>query len=283
MGRSTRVDHRGGIYHVIARGNNKEFIFHDNKDKGYFINILKKSCEIKGCRIYGYVLMDNHYHILFQTMDKKMQEIMHKINNMYSKYFNLKYERVGHVFQGRYKSSIIQDEFYMYNVLKYIHQNPIKAGMCKKIQNYEWSSDKYYRKQIVGFVDTSLIMNMLSSDLNDTYKVYGKFMDQYKDESYENEEPVGDEAFRTLYSSREKAVCIRRTLDEILIDTKLTIDEFNQIKAGNKKRILTQYKLIYIKDARESRYTYAEISSNINISRNSAKELLNRYRKDTKI
>jgi hypothetical protein len=216
-------------------------------------------------------------------MDKKMQEVMHKINNMYSKYFNLKYERVGHVFQGRYKSSIIQDEFYMYNVLKYIHQNPIKAGLCKKIQDYVWSSDRYYRKKIVGFVDTSLIMNMLSSNLNNTYKDYSKFMDQCDDESYEDEEPVGDAAFKTLYSSREKVIYIRKTLDEILIDTKVTIDEFNEIKAGNKKRILTQYKLIYIRDARESGYTYDEISSNINISRNSAKELLNRYRKDTKI
>jgi REP element-mobilizing transposase RayT len=283
MGRSTRADHRGGIFHVIARGNNKEFIFHDNKDKGYFINILKKSCEVMGCRVYGYVLMDNHYHILIQTMDKKMQEVMHKINNMYSKYFNLKYERVGHVFQGRYKSSIIQDEFYMYNVLKYIHRNPIEAGLCMKIQDYVWSSDRYYRKQITDFVDTSLIMNMLSSNLNGTYKGYSEFMDQYDDESYEDEEPVGDEAFKTLYSSREKAIYIRKTLDEILIDTKVTIDEFNEIKVGNKKRILTQYKLIYISAARESGYTYDEISSNINISRNSAKELLNRYRKDTKI
>ena len=136
MGRPTRADHEGGIFHVIARGNNKEFIFRDSKDKGYFIKILKKNCETMGYRVYGYVLMGNHYHILIQTMDKKMQEIMHKINNTYSKYFNLKYERVGHVFQERYKSSIIQDEVYMYNVLKYIHQNPVEAGICMKIQDY---------------------------------------------------------------------------------------------------------------------------------------------------
>ena len=172
MGRPTRADHRGGIFHVIARGNNKEYIFRDGKDKGYFISILKKNCETMVCKIYGFVLMNNHYHILIQTMDKKMQEIMHKVNTIYSKYYNLRYERVGHVFQERYKSSIIQDEYYMYNVLRYIHHNPVKAGICDKVLDYEWCSDKYYRKQIDEFVDTSLIMNMLSSHISDARQKY---------------------------------------------------------------------------------------------------------------
>lgn len=283
MGRSTRADHTGGIFHVIARGNNKEFIFQDDSDKRYFIKIFQKSCETMGCRVYGYVLMDNHYHFLIQTMDKKMQEVMHRINNTYSKYFNLKYERVGHVFQERYKSSIIQDEYYMYNVLKYIHQNPVEAGLCKKIQDYAWSSDKYYRRQIVGFVDTSLILNMLSSDLNDAYRKYVNFIDKYNDESYEDVDIVGDEAFRILYSSRKKAVQTRKSLDEILLNTGLSNDEFNRIKEGSKSRDLTQFKLLYIKEALENKYTYTEISSNISVSRSSAKELLKRYRNNTKI
>jgi REP element-mobilizing transposase RayT len=104
MGRNWREEYRGGIYHVIARGNNKEYIFKEDIDKGYFIKLLKDNCSVMGYQIFGYVLMDNHYHIAIQPMNKKFREIMHQINNKYSKYFNYKYKRVGHVFQRRYKS-----------------------------------------------------------------------------------------------------------------------------------------------------------------------------------
>ena len=87
MGRVWREEYQGGIYHVIARGNNKEYIFKESIDKGYFIKLLKQSIEGMNYRIFGYVLMDNHYHILIQTMDKKLQEVMHQINNKYSKPF----------------------------------------------------------------------------------------------------------------------------------------------------------------------------------------------------
>jgi REP element-mobilizing transposase RayT len=278
VGRSTRADHRGGIYHVIARGNNKEFIFHDDKDKGYFLSILKKSCEAMGCKVYGYVLMNNHYHILMQTMDKMLQEIMHKINNQYSKYFNLKYERVGHVFQGRYKSSIIQDETYMYNVLRYIHQNPIKAGFCEKVQDYDWCSDKYYRSHINSFIDISLIMEMLSRDSKEARKKYSEFMSEYNDENYDEMGIVGDEAFKILYDSRKKQVPSKKSLGDILLETGLNIDELNLIKEGSKKRSLTPYKIKYIRNALENKYSFAEIGAYIHVSGSAIQEILERYR-----
>jgi REP element-mobilizing transposase RayT len=86
MGRPWREEYKGGIYHVIARGNNKEYIFKESIDKGYLIKQLKECSAAMGCRVYGYVLMDNHYHLIVQTLDKKLQEIMHQINNKYSKY-----------------------------------------------------------------------------------------------------------------------------------------------------------------------------------------------------
>lgn len=283
MGRPTRTDHRGGIYHVIARGNNKEFIFIDQKDKGYFVSVLKKSAENMGCRVYGYVLMDNHYHLLLQTMDKMLQEIMHVINNKYSKYFNLKYERVGHVFQGRYKSSIIQDEVYMFNVLRYIHQNPIKAGLCSRIKQYPWSSDKYYRSTITSFVDTSLIMNMLAYDEVVARKKYISFVDNDNDENYDDVDIIGDEAFKVLYASREKQIQGRKELDEILIKTGLSAEEFNLIKIGSKKRSLTEFKVNYIKSALENNYSFTEIGININVTYKAVQEILERYRNYTKM
>ncbi|OGO79461.1 MAG: hypothetical protein A2Y23_07095 [Clostridiales bacterium GWB2_37_7] len=81
MGRAWREEYSGGIYHVIARGNNKEYIFKESVDKSYFIKLLKENMEGMSYRIYGYVLMDNHYHIILQVFEKKRQKIMHQINN----------------------------------------------------------------------------------------------------------------------------------------------------------------------------------------------------------
>ena len=112
MGRDIRMEYKGGLYHVIARGNNKEYIFKESIDKGYFIKQIikqiKKASQCMGFKLFGYVLMDNHYHLMIQTMDKRLQDIMHQINNIYSKYFNYKYKRVGHVFQSRYKAILVQ-------------------------------------------------------------------------------------------------------------------------------------------------------------------------------
>jgi REP element-mobilizing transposase RayT len=90
LGKSWREEYYGGIYHVMARGNNKEYIFKERIDKGYFIKIIKESMKGMNYRLYGYVLMDNHYHLLLQVFDKKLQEIMHQINNKYSKCCNYK-------------------------------------------------------------------------------------------------------------------------------------------------------------------------------------------------
>ncbi|MCQ1530253.1 transposase [Lutispora saccharofermentans] len=120
MARALREEYIGGIYHVIARGNNKEYIFKESIDKGYFIKQLKEYSKIMGYTIYGFALMDNHYHLIIQTMDKRLQEAMHRINNKYSKYFNNKYNRVGHVFQGKYKAVPVQDERYILKLLRYI-------------------------------------------------------------------------------------------------------------------------------------------------------------------
>jgi len=93
------------------------------------IKLLKEHYITMGYTVYGYVLMDNHYHLVIQTFDKKLQEIMHQINNKYSKYFNNKYKRVGHVFRGRYKAILVQDERYILKLIRYIHKNPARAGI----------------------------------------------------------------------------------------------------------------------------------------------------------
>lgn len=276
MGRPWREEYKSGIYHVIARGNNKEYIFKESVDKGYFIKLLKEYAMAMGYKIYGYVLMDNHYHIIIQTMDKKLQEIMHQINNKYSKYFNYKYERVGHVFQGRYKAVLVQDERYMMYLLRYVHQNPVHAGMCKAVEEYKWSSDIYYRKEIRSFVETGTIMEMLSSNEVESRKKYKEFMNEEEMADYDKMNIIGDEAYQVLCISRKKERQ-RERLDEILANTVISNEDYYLIKQGSRKRVLTEYKLKFIKEAIKQHYTYQEIGQSIRISGNAVKDTINRY------
>ena len=198
MARDWRMEYKGGFYHVIARGNNKEYIFKNDVDKDYLIKQIKEYKEGMGFRIYGYVLMDNHYHFIIQTMDKKLQEIMHGINNKYSKYFNNKYKRVGHVFQSRYKAILIQDERYLISLIRYLHRNPIRAKMCEKVENYEWSSDVFYRKNIAGFIEINIILEMLSQDRAQAIKLYREYMELEEDEEVKKWD-TGDGSFCPVF------------------------------------------------------------------------------------
>ncbi len=276
MGRPMREEYRGGIYHVIARGNNKEYIFKESIDKGYFIKLLKEYGIAMGYKIYGYVLMDNHYHIIIQTMDKKLQAIMHQINNKYSKYFNYKYERVGHIFQGRYKAVLVQDERYMMYLLRYVHQNPVQAGMCKVVEEYKWSSDIYYRKGIRSFLETGAIMEMFGSNYIESKKKYEELMREEDTVDYDKLNIIGDEAYQVLCASRKKEIQ-RERLDEILVNAVKSNEYYYLIKQGSRKRILTEYKLKYIKEAIKQHYTYQEIGQSISVSGNAVKDMINRY------
>lgn len=276
MGRPWREEYRGGIYHVIARGNNKEYIFKESIDKGYFIKLLKEYDLAMGYTIYGYVLMDNHYHIIIQTLDKKLQAIMHQINNKYSKYFNYKYERVGHVYQGRYKAVLIQDERYLIQVLRYIHQNPLRAGLCRKVQEYKWSSDIYYRKQIDSFINTKVVMDMLGKDINKAKERYIELMNEEELEDYSNLQSIGDDAYQIMCTSRRRIIQ-RKRLDEILAEACATMEEYELIKEGSRRRNLTPYKLQFVRAALELHYGYSEIGDKINMSASAVLDMLNRY------
>lgn len=276
MARAWREEYKGGIYHVIARGNNKEYIFKESIDKGYFIKQLKECSATMGYRVYGYVLMDNHYHIIIQTLDKKLPEIMHQINNKYSKYFNGKYKRVGHVFQGRYKAILVQDERYMLKLLRYVHQNPVRVGISKSVEGYKWSSDIYYRKNINSFVNTEVIFEMLDKQIIRAMQKYMEFMNEPEEENYSRLEAIGDEAYIALCSSRTEEKQ-RKRLDEILFDTGVTLTGYEQIKAGLRKRTLTEYKLRYAIGAIKQHYTLKEIGEHIGMTAVSVKNMLDRY------
>ena len=162
MARIKRTVSRTNTYHIMLRGNNKQLLFEDIDDYRYFINRLKHYKDVCGCQIYAYCLMDNHVHILIKSGPEGIGYFVKRLSNSYVYYFNNKYKRIGHLFQGRFKSEPVESEAYFLTVLRYIHQNPVKAGIVRKCEDYIFSSYKeYLGKPFI--TNTSLCSYLLST------------------------------------------------------------------------------------------------------------------------
>ena len=152
MPRQARKKSETGIYHIMLRGINQQQIFEDSEDFSKFLQVLKDCKAISEFEIYAYCLMGNHIHLLIQEIKEPIEQIMKRIATRFVYWYNIKYQRVGHLFQDRFKSEPVEDDAYFLTVLRYIHQNPIKAGICKKPQDYQHSS---YNE----FLDISYLIN----------------------------------------------------------------------------------------------------------------------------
>ncbi|WP_058309141.1 transposase [Gracilibacillus massiliensis] len=144
MPRKARTKSSTGVYHIILRGINKQTIFEDEEDKRKFIKTLAKYKEISGFELYGYCLMDNHVHLLLKEIRESLATILKRISSSYVYWYNEKYERIGHLFQDRYKSENVENDTYFLTVLRYIHQNPLKAGLVKSVWDSNWTSIHEY-------------------------------------------------------------------------------------------------------------------------------------------
>ena len=129
MPRKARAKSKTGIYHIILRGINRQKIFNDNEDKKRLLETLLRYKEKSKYQIYAYCLMDNHIHLLLKEGEEPLAQIMRRIGGSYVYWYNHKYERVGNLFQDRFKSEVVEDDTYFLTVLRYIHQNPAKAGI----------------------------------------------------------------------------------------------------------------------------------------------------------
>lgn len=144
MPRSARERSESGLYHVMVRGINRDVIFVHPDDKLRYLDILAKVKGRSECRIYAYCLMNNHLHLLLGEGIEGLGETMKRLGSSYAQWFNLKYERVGHLFQDRFLSEPVESDDYLLMAIRYIHQNPVKAGLVKDCGDYVWSSYRAY-------------------------------------------------------------------------------------------------------------------------------------------
>lgn len=143
MPRFPRSYIKTSFFHVITQGINKQYIFDQSEDIKYYIKIMYELLKEHNIKIIAYCIMNNHVHILIKTeIVKELSKYMQCLNTRYAKYYNKKYNRVGYVFRDRYKSEGIYSEEHLYNCIQYIYNNPVKAGICLKAEEYPYSNYK---------------------------------------------------------------------------------------------------------------------------------------------
>jgi len=163
MARPYRLQGENCFYHITSRGDDRKKIFISNYDFQQFLKYLCQAKEKYDFYLYAYVLMDNHYHLLLETKQPNLSRIMHYLNSAYTTYYNLKRNRCGHVFQGRYKSILVDKDNYLLELTRYIHLNPVRAKMVQQPEEYKWSSYQgYLKKAGDGHIDKEQIKKDLS-------------------------------------------------------------------------------------------------------------------------
>ena len=162
MPRQARKKSESGIYHVMLRGINQQQIFEDSEDCDKFIQILQECKAVSGFKLFAYCLMGNHIHLLIKPEKEPLEQVFKRIGGRYVYWYNVKYQRVGHLFQDRFKSEPVEDDSYFLTVIRYIHQNPVKAGLCKNIKDYKYSSYAEYVSNS-WIIDTDFVFDMISN------------------------------------------------------------------------------------------------------------------------
>ncbi|MBQ6509090.1 MAG: transposase [Flexilinea sp.] len=188
MARLPRKHSESGYSHIIIRGNGKQILFEEREDHVFFLSILKRYSKETSVIICAYCLMENHVHLLVYDPNDQLSLFMKKLGVSYSGYFNHKYDRVGHVFQGRYISEPVESESYLLTVFRYILNNPHKAGICPAAE-YEWNSYKLYGSKN-SFVDTGIFQELIGGWNSYSAFIAGENDDQcleYEDHRHDDE------------------------------------------------------------------------------------------------
>lgn len=185
MSRPLRIEYPDAWYHVMNRGRRSEKVFFDKDDYQAFIQVLIESTEMWNLHISAYCLMPNHYHLLVQTPDANISRCMRHINGVYTQRFNSRHRSEGQLFRGRYKAILVSADDYLLRLVRYIHRNPVKAGLAEKPEDYVWSSHKAYLSVAKKWewLNKVFIYSLLTENKKQQISRYRRFMTAGVDEA----------------------------------------------------------------------------------------------------
>jgi putative transposase len=178
VARPLRIEYPNAFYHITSRGNERRAIFTSKGDYERLLGYFESATERYGARIHCFCLMPNHYHLFLETPRANLQRILHHLNTSYTNYFNAKTERVGHLFQGRYRAILVEKDTYALELSRYIHLNPVRAHLVKEPSQYPWSSYLAYveGKGRWGWLERKFILGQLSSNEREARRRYQVFV-----------------------------------------------------------------------------------------------------------
>jgi len=174
LSRDARVRSKSRIYHIMLRGINRQDVFEDDEDVERLLETISKYKEVSKFEIFAYCIMSNHIHLLVREKEESVSNAIKRISSSYVFWYNKKYERCGHLFQERFKSEAVESDEYFLTVLRYIHQNPIKAGIAKNILDYRWSSYREYIEKAL-IIDIDFALEMLLPDRKKVVELFRNF------------------------------------------------------------------------------------------------------------
>ena len=203
MPRKARVEFPGAFYHVIARGNQRQDVFRDDADRLFYLARLEFYRKRYGFRLYAFVLMSNHVHLLIETGDSHLSKIMQGLQFTYTQHYNRRYRTIGHLFQGRYKAILCDRDAYLLELVRYLHLNPARLRRPVDPWKYPWSSHPaYLGNNCPVEVETSLVLGQFGSKAKQARRAYLRFMEEgmglgHVDQYYEvvDQRFLGDEGF----------------------------------------------------------------------------------------
>ncbi len=177
MARQLRIAFESAFYHVTSRGNTRQPIFFDDKDRERFIEVLKRAKERYAYLLHAYALMDNHYHLLLETPRANLSRIMQTINTSYTVYVNKRHDRTGHLFQGRFKAIVVEKDAYLLELSRYIHLNPVRAGLVLQPEAYRWTSyTSFIEPTEEGLVERAATLSYFGTGLQRARERYQAFV-----------------------------------------------------------------------------------------------------------
>ena len=251
MARPLRIEYADAFYHVTSRGNEQKDVFKSQKDREKFLEYLGSTTKRYGAVIHAYCLMSNHYHLLLETPDENLSQIMRHINGAYTTYFNVKRKRAGHLFQGRYKAILVEADEYATELSRYIHLNPVRAGMTARPEEYQWSSYRSYIGQVKAteWLQTEFILGFFGGKAPESHNKYRQFVEDLLGSEYDSplkatvaSTILGSEGFVKEITERHlgekkaersvpavKGLATRPSIDEIIMKIKTVLGEDNEL------------------------------------------------------
>ena len=179
MPRAPRIDFPSLVYHITSRGVKRLPIYHDDEDRHRFLRLLSVTRHKFPFKLHAYCLMTNHYHLLFQALECSLSKTMQYFNSLFATWLNRKHGHVGHVFQGRFHSITVETDAYFTTVARYIHLNPVRAGIVERPEEYIWSNfGRLIRGEPDPLVEPGVLLDFFGRDAESQREKYRRFVEE---------------------------------------------------------------------------------------------------------